>query len=276
MKHTAVIILNRNLPEVTDELYECVRRNNEPWCDIYVVEAGSEKDKLSKYCTWHAQTEEVMRNGLRMPRGINYAIAQLLKEGKWSQYEYFLFLPNDVEFEEEPIIDILYKEMEAHSRLGILSPASERWGEAALIGADSTRYFWAVEQLAWYMRRGFIEDIMNVDDDSDDYMNTLYDGSNFRGYCSNVEMVAKGYANDWASGITTKVWMKENEKHLKTMPDLIKTDSYEENMGKYVAEGNQWLRRKYGFSGKWSMYMYAKCFYDKFFEYFPELMQYGI
>ena len=34
--------------------------------------------------------------------------------------------------------------------------------------------------------------------------------------------------------------------------------------------------KKYGFSSKWSMNMYVKNFYDKFFEYYPEYKNYKI
>ena len=35
------------------------------------------------------------------------------------------------------------------------------------------------------------------------------------------------------------------------------------------------MKKKYGFSGKWSMNMYVK-FYDKFFEYYPEYIKFKI
>ena len=30
------------------------------------------------------------------------------------------------------------------------------------------------------------------------------------------------------------------------------------------------MKNKYGFDSKWSMSMYSKLFYDKFFQYYPE------
>ena len=107
-------------------------------------------------------------------------------------------------------------------------------------------------------------------------MNFLYDGENFRGYESDIELIAKGYANEWATAITTKVYAEENEEHLKTKADLIKTDTYDENLQKWVVEGKKWMRRKYGFNSRWTMQMYAKFFYEKFFEYYPELLKYKI
>ena len=74
------VILNRNLPDVTDVLYESLYKNNSDKTDIYVVEAGSDKNKLSKHCTWWANWDEAMIQGLRVPRGVNYALLQLLNE----------------------------------------------------------------------------------------------------------------------------------------------------------------------------------------------------
>ena len=50
---TAVIILNRNLPNPTNTLCEYFLSDIKSELDVFVVEAGSEDDKLSKYCTWH-------------------------------------------------------------------------------------------------------------------------------------------------------------------------------------------------------------------------------
>ncbi len=79
MKTIATIILNRNLPDVTDRLWEHVNRFDGDCTDIYVVEAGSDLDKLSVHTSWHVNSEEVIGNGLRYGRGMNYGLVQLLK-----------------------------------------------------------------------------------------------------------------------------------------------------------------------------------------------------
>lgn len=274
MKKTAAIILNRNLPDVTDALYGHIRKNDGDAASIFVVESGSQEDKLSQYCTWWANWEESLAQGLRTPRGFNYALSRLWEEGKFKDFDYFFLLPNDTEFKNVPMISILTEEMKKHPRLGILAPCLSSWGEYQLIGPESTKYFWYISPGPWFLRREYIEDVMELE--NPDYMNFLYDGTNFRGYESDIELIVKGYANDWAAGITTKVMVEENEEHLKTKAALIKTDSYEENLKKYVEEGKRWMRRKYGFNHRWSIQMYAKFFYEKFFEYYPEFKKYNI
>jgi len=107
-------------------------------------------------------------------------------------------------------------------------------------------------------------------------MNFLYDGENFRGYESDIELVIKGYANDWASAITTKVTVSENEDLLYTQFKAMRTDEFQVNRGKLVVEGKKWIRRKYGFNSRWTMQLYAKFFYEHFFEYYPQLVQYKL
>ena len=120
----------------------------------------------------------------------------------------------------------------------------------------------------------FIEAICNVD--ALDPIGFLFDGSNFRGYGCESELIAKAYANDWAAGITTEVLAAENESHLLNKVDLIKTEGYEENLRLYVEEGRQWMHRKYGFNSRWSMQQYVKSFYDHFFDFHPEYQSYKI
>ena len=55
MKSVATIILNRNLPDVTDRLYDHLIKFDGDQTDIYIVEAGSDKEKLSKHTTWYCR-----------------------------------------------------------------------------------------------------------------------------------------------------------------------------------------------------------------------------
>ena len=88
-KKVATIILNRNLPEVTDTLYNNLKKNNKKISDFYILEAGSARKKLSKNYTWHANWKSAKKNGLRFARGMNYALSNLYKEKKFDNYEAF-------------------------------------------------------------------------------------------------------------------------------------------------------------------------------------------
>ncbi len=274
MKRVATIILNRNLPAVTDRLVERFLSEESDLTDVFVVESGSQPENLSQYCSWYANWPDAIEHGLRVPRGFNYALSELYRDGRFKDFEFFFTLTNDTEFENGPIISKLLAVLENHPRVGILSPCSHSWGEKQLLRQSPIKYFWYVHNTAYLMRRQYIESIMERENPG--YMNMLYDGSNFRGYGAETELIAKGYANDWATAITTAVWSEENESHLLNRADLIKTDSYDMNLKLYVEEGQRWMHRKYGFNSRWTMQLYAKFFYENFFEINPEYLEFRI
>ena len=273
-KKVATIILNRNLPKPTDQLYEHLIKYDKDQTDIYVLEAGSEPDNLSQYCTWHARDKEIMKHGLRYSRGMNYALLNLFNEKKWDNYDGFFLITNDTEFKSEKTIKPLISILEQHKNVGIVSPCSKNWGEKFLLKKEKTKYFWFIHNNAYLLRRQFVESIMETQEPN--YMNLIFDGSNFRGYLSESELIAKAYVNDWAAAITTEVFAEENESYLLEKSDLIRTEGFDENLKLYVEEGNKWIKRKFGFNSHWQMQQYTKYFYDQFFLLHPKLIKYKI
>ena len=269
MKKTATIILNRNLPEETNVLADHLIKFDGDDTDIFVVEAGSEKDNLSKYCTWHVSTPEVLKQGMRYSRGMNYGLLQLWKSSDWRKYESFFLLTNDTKFpKKQKTVRTLQKILNKYPRVGILSPCSDRWGEKNLIGENSIKYFWFIHNNAYFFRKETLDQLLNKDNPT--YMDFLFDGNNFRGYLSESETIAMAYANDWAAAITTQVIAEEDESYLLNKNQLIKTESYEENLQLYVDEGLKWVKKKYSFNSRGQMTQYSKLFYENFFKYFPE------
>ena len=269
MKKTATIILNRNLPKETDALVEHLKKNDGDFTDIFVVEAGSDKNNLSKYCTWHLETEEVLKYGLRYSRGMNYGLLKLWQESVWKKYNSFFLTTNDTKFpKNQNTVKTLQKIQTEYPKVGILSPCSKKWAEKDLIGTDSLKYIWFIFHNAYFLRKELVEQLMNTENPS--YMNFLFDGNNFRGYLQESEIIAKTYANDWAAAITTKVYAEEEESYLLDKNKIIKTESYEQNLILYVDEGLKWIKKKYGFNSRWQMMQYSQLFYNKFFEYYPE------
>jgi len=274
MKPVATIVLNRNLPVVTDALCEHLSRFDGDLTDIFVIEAGSDRRQLSQYTTWHADWNSAMKDGLRYCRGMNYGLSQLQRAGTLSRYQAFLLLANDTELDSRPTIEPLLQVLNEHPRVGILSPCSRTWGERSLLLTEKTKYFWFIHNVAYMLRREFIESVCNPD--GDPVMDFLFDGNNFRGYGSEHELIAKAYANDFAAAITTAAYAEENESHLIHNAQAIQTESYEQNLKLYVDEGLSWMKRKYGFNSRWTMQQYVKSFYEKFFEFHPELEQFRI
>ena len=131
-----------------------------------------------------------------------------------------------------------------------------------------------MENHAIALRKNFILDVMNTKKPG--YLNFLYDGNNFRGYGTESELIAKAYSNFWSAAITSEIEINENQTHLINKSDLIETENYDQNLKLYIKEGQEWMKKKYGFKSKWSMQMYSKTFYDKFFEYYPEYKRYKL
>lgn len=274
MKRVATVILNRNLPEPTNRLWEKLSDENKAITDIFVVEAGSDPGNLSNYATWYANDPESMEYGLRYSRGMNYALSNLWTEGRFNNYEAFFLITNDTEFQTPRVVHNLIETLDVHPKVGIVSPCSTQWGEWNLLQKQTTKYFWFVHNTAYLMRREFLLTILNTE--SPDRYQFVFDGTNFRGFGMESELVAKAYANDWAVAITATSQIYENESYLLNRSDLIKTEPYDKNISLYLDEGKRWMRNKYGFNSHWSMNMYAKLFYDKFFEFHPELLEWRL
>ncbi len=242
MKNFATIILNRNLPKVTDKLYENIKKNKNT--DIFVLEAGSKKNKLSKYTTWYENSPSVKKNGLRFARGMNLALSNLLKENKFHKYDYFFLLANDAEVMTKNCLSKFEKIFKKHPRMGMLSGCAKDWGESQLLKKKKTMYFWHMENHAVVIRKQFILDVMNLRKPG--YLNFLYDGQNFRGYGTESELIAKAYSNFWGAAITSEVKINENTSYLKEKSNLIKTESHDKNLKLYISEGQKWMKVKNG------------------------------
>ena len=274
MNRVATIILNRNLPDVTNKLYEHLQKYDQNHTDVFVLEAGSNSNQLSRYCTWYAKEKNIIEQGLRYNRGMNYALLNMYKEKKWDEYDAFFLITNDTELSLQKTIEPLMSIMDANKNLGILSPCSVVWGEKLLLKKENTKYFWFIHNNAYLMRRKFIESIMEKNNPN--FTNFVFDGTNFRGYLSESELIAKAYLNDWAAAITSEVYAEHNETYLLNKSDLIRTEGFSENLKLYLEEGRQWIKSKYGFSSHWSMHQYTKSLYDKFFEQHSELQKYKL
>ena len=270
----AVIVLNRNLPDVTDKLCENLLSGGLKPGSLFVIEAGSDDGKVSRFCTWHIRDEETKKNGLRYNRGMNQALINLYQERKWENFDGFLFLTNDTEFTSDSPTSKLENIFDDHKHIGILVPCSQQWGEKHYIPSQSEKYFWNISSSAIAVRKSFVEEICNKSDLS--CLNFFFDGNNFRGYLTDMELVAKAYINGWGVAITTRVFAEENNIYLLTIADIIKTESYDRNLELYVQEGLDWARKKYGFQSKWDFVRYTKLYYDEFFKLNPGLTEFKI
>ena len=155
-----------------------------------------------------------------------------------------------------------------------MSPCSKKWEEKKIFGKNDLKFFWYISNNSYFLNKEFIDKIINFNKES--YLNLLFDGSNFRGFGTELELIAKSYANDFAVAITKKVWCEENESYLEEYSKFIKTENYHKNIQLYIEEGKKWMRKKYGFNSKWDMQNYAKLYYDNFFLNYPEFKKFRL
>ena len=146
-------------------------------------------------------------------------------------------------------------------------------GENKFLRKNSIKFSWYIHNHAYLLNKEFLLNIINP---TSGYKKFLYDGSNFRGYGLESELIAKSYANNFAAAITNQVYLEENENYLLKYNDLIKTESYSKNLQLSYKEGLKWMRKKYGFNNKWLLQNYVKLFYDNFFVNYPEYEKYKI
>ena len=60
----ATLILNRNLPKITDRLFNKIKKKNNIKNDIYIIESGSDKKNLSKNYSWWANWKSAKKKDL--------------------------------------------------------------------------------------------------------------------------------------------------------------------------------------------------------------------
>ncbi|RPG55379.1 MAG: hypothetical protein CBD95_006015 [Flavobacteriales bacterium TMED235] len=268
------IILNRNLPKITDRLYKNLAKCNKG-LDIFVVEASDDKKRFSKYVTWEANWSGVKKKGARYYRGMNFALSNLYKEKKFYKYDAYILLANDSIFFNYKIIDKLERIFKKHKKIGILSPCSKDWGEYKILdNKEKIKYFWNIHSSVYVVRTSFIDQIKNISNSG--YKNFFFDGSNFRGYGLDSEIIMKAYSNNWSAAITKNILFQEDENLLIKNFEKIKTEEIGVNTKLFIQEGFDWMKKKYGFESKWSMQMFVKYFYDAFFENNPILDKYKL
>jgi len=111
MNKVAAIVLNRNLPQLADELGDWILTSSADLVDLYVVENGSDQDKYSKFANI------IFKESWGPARGVNEALKRL-----WdSSYEYFWINYNDARYEAPGFARAAVAAMKSDSRLGLMT-----------------------------------------------------------------------------------------------------------------------------------------------------------
>lgn len=266
-KKTAAIILNRNLPEVAENLRNILDRESD-LVDTFVVESGSDSDKLASNYDFYADWPDALTNGLRYTNGMNYGL-KCIRENYAHQYDSYLLLANDTVVLSNNFVESLRHTLLSEPNCGIVSPCGLDWGERLLL-QETAKAFWYIHNNCYMVSEDFVARVGNISS-THTHNNYLFDGNNFRGFCADAELIAKGYVNDFMSLVTPHALIREDEKLLKERFSLIKTEPTAENMKLYIDEGLTWMKQKYGFNSRWDMNNYCINAYKQFFDWHPTL-----
>jgi 2-polyprenyl-3-methyl-5-hydroxy-6-metoxy-1,4-benzoquinol methylase len=114
LKDIAAVVVNRDRPDLTDNLVEqLMMMKQDVDMDIYVIEMGS--TNKSKYASFYYDDKDYSGKCYGHNVGIRYAKAN-------GNYRFFWILMNDLVFDKEDSIKKLIDVADRNSKIGILSP----------------------------------------------------------------------------------------------------------------------------------------------------------
>lgn len=263
-----VVILNRNLGKVCDELVGKLVKLGVESASIVVVDSGSDMDKVSRYTTIRIDDEDVLNKGLRTNRGFNLGISEIQQRN--SQAEWILCLPVDCEIVFADL-DLMFEKIAQLPRVVAIKPLQSQDQHLQLMNGENFRVAWYVEEGPLFLRKDYVRSLGK--NYGQDY---FFDEQNFRGYCSTLEVSMQAYANGFAFAVTDLVQINENQSYLLESSDLVKTEPIDAHLRLMVHEGEYWLKSKYGITDSWAFANIVRLLYTEFLKTFPEYQNYAI
>ncbi|HVS12271.1 MAG TPA: methyltransferase domain-containing protein [Planctomycetota bacterium] len=155
----AVLVASRNRPDLVEAMAAALEASTRIPYDLYVVECGSDRDKLSPHSTlWYPDPD--FRGKCY---GHNLALQAARLKG---DYDYYWVLMNDVVFESGvDAARILVETLEKESRMAILSPTHAEGGypSAAPRPGGGWRAVATCDYLGFMMRASALEEVGFLD-----------------------------------------------------------------------------------------------------------------
>lgn len=117
-KDLAIIIVNRNRPDLTDALVEQLQPlGSKVSKDIFVIECGSDPDRRSRYESFSYEDPDFSGKCYGHNRGLDWVLEN------HGRYRHYWALMNDLVFTSEPDpIGTLVEILDSEPRMGIVSP----------------------------------------------------------------------------------------------------------------------------------------------------------
>lgn len=225
----AIIIINRDRPELADQVYEQVQKMGQNYeKKTFVIEAGSQPDGRSRYMTHWFRDPNYRGRYFAFNRGLK--IAQ--KEGPW---DYIWFVVNDITFPPgEDTLTELVGAMEEDARMAQIAPgepgvddyrgcepqAGRRWHKASTLHG-----------LAILMRNQAIEEV--------GYCNPKFHYSQGAG----TELAYLLYKNNWFMAYSDVVTLSHAGGSTYGQVTKISRHEYQRRARNFASK---YLRKHYG------------------------------
>jgi len=257
-----VVILNRNLGHVCDQLYSSVEDRFGKNVKLVVVDCSTSEDLASSKTTVRADWPEAIQQGLRFGRGMNVGMRALF-EGE-SDHQWVLLLPVDAEIVSCDL-DALMNSLHSTPNLVAVKPLPFDSAYEELAGDLSISLGWNFEEGPWLLKKDFVRTQMAYSDRKE-----FFDDSNFRGYMTSLDIAFRSYSNGFCVGLTKNLVLRENETYLMEKSELMKTEPMDENNRLFLEEGVSWLKSKYRIEDPWDFAQLVRLSFHQFMLENPE------
>ncbi len=255
-----VLILNRNMQKVTDNLVEQIKDYPEVERCL-VVDAGSRESEVSSYTFIRDSSEKTIQVGLRPNKGFQLGLQEWIKLD--NPKDWVLLLPNDSEIVQWNIKKLL-DELAFSKEIVAVVPIAPANPYKSMLPESRIAFGWNFHEGPLLLRREFVEHRLNN-------QGYILDPDNFRGYLSFIELALQIFAANKGLVATDLISFNENQSHLLQNHHLIGTEPIAQNIELLITEGEKWLARKYGLEDRWSFEMLARLAFEEFLLVNPEL-----
>lgn len=242
---TAIIVLNRNQPQMTDRLCDHLKAHTHASYQLFVIEAGSDQDKLSHHTTHWINDPQTIKEGLRPARGFNRGIAIARQAGAFDAY---WCLMNDMNFLEEDTLSLLLKDIARYPMIGLIQPRLlySQWANTRVPGDKFSAPPGHIRFVPYMPHFCYLVTVPLLD-----ALGEVYDSDNFYSHGGDIEMCWRAWAAGFAVAISgsCSVW----EYVGGTYQGGAANSAHQYFMNEAQTTMLAWLKRKYGFQSKYEM-----------------------
>ncbi len=158
MSRTLAIILNHNLPEMTDALFASLVNHKGNDYELLIMDNGSRYDLKSKH------TSLFLENNIFWGGALNEAFKLVLED---QQYDSLLFMNNDIEVNGDGFVNQLRQELFKNDFAIVtacIAGKANPWKQMQNWGSKSTRIVKWIDNQAPLFHRKLIEEIQQFDE----------------------------------------------------------------------------------------------------------------